>query len=274
MQPLWMPKRMIEIRYVRAVRKLMKQFELLAASNSDPDEILQAWKTYAESAEFQREAGEVAMKMVTHLFQDGAKTWRSAARQNSQGKAIYEVLQNELAGRTGAIYYDLIRDNAQLIRTLPESLAEQATAYIAQEQQAGRRAEEIANEIKKLFPEKTKARAELIARTEVSKASTALTRARCETMNIRWYVWCTSRDSRVRDSHDLMDNVLISWENPPSPEQLNHEKSYGSYHAGNTFNCRCYPEPLVELEYINWPHKVYYQNRIQTMTLAEFMRIA
>lgn len=32
--------------------------------------------------------------------------------------------------------------------------------------------------------------------------------------------------------------------------------------------------PLVEVEAIRWPHKVYYQNSIQMMTLAQFKRIA
>jgi hypothetical protein len=70
-----------------------------------------------------------------------------------------------------------------------------------------------------------------------------------------------------------MSDVLIAWSDPPSPEQLFGEKSYGKYHAGNIFNCRCYPEPLVELHYVNWPHKVYHGGQIKTMTLAQFERL-
>ena len=268
MAALWAPKRIIEKRYIRSIQKIMKQFEQLAQGKHEPAEILNVWKEYAQSAAFQKAAEDIARKMVTSLFSDGQKSWREAARVNSRGRAIYEALKEELTGPVGAMYYSLISQNSKLIRTLPEAVAEQVTAYIAKEQQKSRRASEIAGEITRLFPEKTKARAEL------SKASTALTQARSELLGLRWYVWRTSEDQRVRDSHELMEGVIIAWSNPPSPEALNQERSYGQYHAGNTFNCRCYPEPLVEVEAIRWPHKVYYQNRIQMMTLAQFKRIA
>lgn len=274
MSVLWAPRLMIEKRYIRSIKKMMQQFAELTKGRADPQEILDAWKEYAESEHFRKAAKDIAMKMVTGLFQDGQKTWRAAARENGQGRELYEALQQELSGQVGAVYYDLIYQNSRLIRTLPDDLAKQVTRYVAIEQQKGKRAMEIAEDIRRMFPEKTRARAELIARTEVSKASTALTQSRCEMMDLRWYVWRTSEDQRVRDSHDLMDDVLIRWDDPPSPEALNREKSYGRYHAGNTFNCRCYPEPLIELSSISWPHKVYYQNRIQTMTLAQFKRIA
>lgn len=272
--PLWVPKLIIEKRYARSIQKLMQQFALSAYSRANPADILDAWKDYAASAAFQKAAQDIAMKMVTHLFSDGQKSWREAARVNSRGREIYQALQEELTGQTGVVYYELVGQNARLIGTLPETIAEQVTRYVAKEQQKGRRAEEIAADIANIFPEKTKARAELIARTEVSKASTALTRARCEQVNIHWYVWRTSEDQRVRGSHALMEDVLVCWNAPPSPEALNHEESYGRYHAGNTFNCRCYPEPVVKLEALHWPHKVYYQDRIQMMTLAQFKQIA
>lgn len=274
MAALWAPKLIIEKRYIRSIQRIMKQFELLAQGKREPEEILEAWRDYAQSADFRKAAEDIARKMVTSLFSDGQKSWREAARVNSKGKAIYAALQQELTGPVGAVYYSLIAQNSKLIGTLPEDVAAQVTAYIAKEQQKGRRASEIAQEITRLFPEKTKARAELIARTEVSKASTALTQTRSEMLGLGWYVWRTSEDQRVRDSHELMEGVVVAWRNPPSPEALNHERSYGYYHAGNTFNCRCYPEPLVEVEAIRWPHKVYYQNSIQMMTLAQFKRIA
>jgi uncharacterized protein with gpF-like domain len=44
------------------------------------------------------------------------------------------------------------------------------------------------------------------------------------------------------------------------------------YHAGNIYNCRCYIEPLTDLDDINFPHKVYNwkQDKIETMTLNQF----
>lgn len=212
---LWAPRLMIEKRYARSIRKVMEAFEATLAAYDNPDDVWVALKNYAASEAFKRAAEDIAMKMVTQLFADGNKTWREAAREGSMGKEIYKALQQELAGPTGTVYYNLIYQNASLIKTLPGNIAEQVTSYVAREQQKGRRAEEIAQDIQRMFPEKTKANAQMIARTEVSKASTALTRARCDDLGINWYVWRTSEDQRVRDSHRKMDNVLISWRDPP-----------------------------------------------------------
>ncbi|WP_414859012.1 phage minor head protein [Paenibacillus elgii] len=146
--------------------------------------------------------------------------------------------------------------------------------HVLSESLKGTRASDIAQQIKVLFPEKSEASADLIARTETSKASSALTRARSESMGIYWYVWRTSDDSRVRDAHALMEGVLVKWTNPPSPERLDGEKrTYGHYHCGGIFNCRCYAEPVIDLDLIAWPAKVYYGGRIQKMSRKQFESI-
>ncbi|WP_220389001.1 phage head morphogenesis protein [Paenibacillus tyrfis] len=167
-----------------------------------------------------------------------------------------------------------IERNATIIKSIPLDVSKLVTEHILVESMKGVRAIDIAEQIKELFPEKSNARAELIARTETSKTSTALTRARSENLGVDWYVWRTSEDSRVRDSHALMNGVLIRWSDPPSPEQLDGEKrSYGHYHAGEIFYCRCYGEPVIGLDRIAWPAKVYYGGRIQRMTRKQFESI-
>jgi hypothetical protein len=65
-------------------------------------------------------------------------------------------------------------------------------------------------------------------------------------------------------------------EHPPSPEALNPkggEKPYGKYHAGNALNCRCYPEPVVNIDYIDFPAKAYYGGAITRITRKKFEEI-
>jgi hypothetical protein len=71
-----------------------------------------------------------------------------------------------------------------------------------------------------------------------------------------------------------MEGVIVFWREPPSPELLVDEKSVGYYHAGEVFNCRCYPEVLISLNDVQWPHKVYSSGRIQTMTKNQFTTLA
>jgi SPP1 gp7 family putative phage head morphogenesis protein len=222
---------------------------------------------------FHRNAEAAAAKMVTSLFTDAGKTWREAARVNARGREIYEALQVEMYGSVGARVRELTMQNAELIKTLPLSVARDVTRHIEFETEAGRRASDMVQELKGMALKSARAKANLIARTEVSKTNTALTQARCENLGVRWYIWRTEKDARVRESHRIMDGVIINWGDPPSPEELDGEKSLGKYHAGNIFNCRCYPEPLTRMDLVKWPHKVYYRGKIQTLPLARFEKI-
>jgi uncharacterized protein with gpF-like domain len=57
-----------------------------------------------------------------------------------------------------------------------------------------------------------------------------------------------------------MEGLLINWLDPPSPEELFPDKDtkpYGKYHAGATFNCRCYAEPVVDISFVDFPCRVH-----------------
>ena len=271
----WQLKRSIERRYGVAIAKLISGLMMELSSVNSPFLIAAAIRRYARSPTFRKAAEIVARSMATHVFSDGHRTWREAARSGAKGRIIYQALQSELGQQAvGALYNDIIRRNADLIVTAPDYIARELTALVSREAQAGLRPEAIMEDVLAKWPEYTRAHAMLIARTESSKASTALTQVRCDVAGINWYVWRTEEDVRVRDSHKIMDRVLINWNDPPSPERLaGEDRTYGDYHAGNIFNCRCYPEPLIRFEDIRWPCKVYYGGRIQWMTLAQFKQI-
>jgi SPP1 gp7 family putative phage head morphogenesis protein len=79
----------------------------------------------------------------------------------------------------------------------------------------------------------------LIARTEVARVATELTKARAESAGITHYVWRTSEDSDVRKSHKEMDGKVVAFAIAPT-------LSDGSVcHAGQIFNCRCYADPII-----------------------------
>ena len=272
--PNFRPPRRIERQYAAAIDRLLIGLRPLLREISDPFFIAQTIRNYARSPTFRAESYKVAQAMATHLFSDGHRTWREAAAAGSKGRMIYQALQKELQStQVGTTYHNIVYNNAEVIRSVPHRIAAQMTAKIAQRAEQGLRPAAMLDEVLSLYPNMTKTHAMLIARTETSKATTALTRARCDAAGVGWYVWETCDDERVRDSHILMDGVVISWNEPPSPEELNHERSYGHYHAGETFNCRCYPAPLLEYDDVGWPARVYHGGRIQHMSLARFKSI-
>ena len=272
---LWQPRRRIEVTYKRSLRQIVKRMNKIIRGLRTTDEITRALKKFTESTEFKKYAESCSKKMITSLFSDAGKTWREAAKVNSRGKTIYEALKNELRGPIGGAINEQIQKNAELIKSMPLDVAKEMTEYAAKQSYQGRRASDIAQDLQKKFEFVSEKKANLIARTEVSKASTALIKARCENLGIRWYIWRTSDDQRVRSSHSHMEGVLICWDNPPNPESIIGVKSsLGYYHPGECPNCRCYPAPVVSLDFVKWPCKVYYNGTIQRMTRKQFEEIA
>jgi SPP1 gp7 family putative phage head morphogenesis protein len=216
----------------------------------------------------------LAKRMVGWTYKRNYATWREAARRSTQSRQLYEALQDELQGATGARVAQLVRENAALISSVSLTAAQALTDEVTKAQQSGARAGTISKMMQRRFPELLKSRVNLIARTETAKASTALTQARCERLNIDWIQWETSHDQRTRASHKAMNGVLAAWSDPPSPEALIGEKDYGKYMPGETFNCRCLVIPILSLDDITFPARVYHRGAIRTMTKQQFKKIA
>lgn len=224
---------------------------------------------------FRRYAERAASSMVTGVAVQNAANWRAAAAAGTQSREILAALRGELRGAVGRVYRARVKANADLIGSLKLEVARDVTAYVGQQRLQGQRATAIAQQIRAKMPELTRWRVQRIARTEVSKAETAMTRARAEDLRLNWYVWETSEDIRVRSSHRHMAGVLINWEDAPAPEALARIRSrLGHYHAGEAPNCRCLALPLLMLNEVRWPHKVHVQGRIVVMTKPQFLALA
>lgn len=271
---IYQPPRSIERKYRRAIDRLLFAARKYILQAKTPEEVADIIRHFARAPTFQSACYAVARSMVTQLAVANQRTWRQAAAKGSKGRAIYNALQKEMSN--SKIYHTIIQNNAQYISSVPDDIAERLTDKISKGYQAGRRPNDLLKEVISEWPSLSRSRAKLIARTEVSKASTALTHERCELAGVQWYVWRNSEDERVRSSHRHINGVIIPWNEPPSPEELDpkHEqRPYGHYHAGETFNCRCYPQALLDFNDVSWPHRVYYRGRLRSMTLAEFKRI-
>ena len=266
----WSHSRILEARYERDIQQIISKIlpEIVPGMGMPIKQLsvgqfLEMWSRQA------------AMRMVTGQLAHSARTWREAAREGMRGPEVYQMLRSELAGPVGAAVREIVERNAELIRSVPWDVAEGITRYTQEQATKGIRAAAMEPEIRRMAPELASSRIRLIARTEVSKASTALTRARSEELDLPAYVWRTSKDARVRSSHRHMDGVICFWDDPPSPEALiGIKSSLGRYTCGDAPNDRCFPEPILRLGQITFPAKVYRGGSISRMTRAAFARIA
>lgn len=208
-------------------------------------------------------------RLVYSLDKDEVIKWkRHAAAMSARMRKTLERTP------TGALLQQFIDNNVGLIQSVPLKAAEKIQAQVLENLKTGVRAEELAKQIQ-VITSLSENRAKLIARTETARMSTALTKTRSEELEIGWYIWRSSHDARVRSSHRLMDVTLVAWGNPASPEELNGDKrSYGHYHPGEIFNCRCFAQPLIRLTDIDFPAKIYIDGVLKRINKLDFARIS
>ncbi len=271
----------IEKKYDTLIQKLLEPIEKEALRYTDDiTKFKQVLKNATNSPTYKRKVQQAIREIATMIYDENERDWRNGAFKSARGKEIRQAMEREIGTTLKKRMEELIKYNTALIVTLPRNISAGVVRHINSQALKGIRASEMESEIKKFFPQHSRASAQLIARTETSKFSSALTQARAEDLGIEWYEWNTSEDASVRSSHRLMDKVLVNYKHAPVPEKLNKKlrlKKYPApYHAGNIYNCRCFQSPLTQLSDVRFPKKVYNwkKNKIETMTLAQFKRFS
>lgn len=135
------------------------------------------------------------------------------------------------SGKVAEKLEQLTTANVQLIKSIHSQYLDKIQAAVIQAQVKGTPTKDLAKQIKEIGGV-TEKRAKLIARDQSSKINAALTRARHEEMGVTQYIWSTSGDERVRDSHAENDGKIFSYDDPPP-----------TGHPGDEINCRCVAIP-------------------------------
>lgn len=261
--------------YYRTVVKLYKDILTNVKLYEEPLQIVKAINEISNTFEFNNFISTFTRNIFIKVEAENAKDWRQAVLKSNKSNDIYKFLMETTSGQIQGLLTAKSLENADYIKTIPSLFAQKATEYAEEEYLKGNRASVVREKILGMYGDITEAEAQRIARTEISKASSQLTQIRSKAVGINWYTWRTSKDKRVRHSHDIMEGVLVNFNNPPSPEKLAGEKyEYGVYNAGEIFNCRCYPEPVVDFDDITFPAKVYHNGKIIRMRKSEFLQIA
>ena len=201
-------------------------------SNDSVTDILDRLERYAELIEPWSEA--VSKRLISTLEIADDAMWRVRSYQISAG------LRELMASSQGQITRSIIEDQVKLFKSLPLQAADRVYDIHNQAIEAvvtGKRSSVLKQEIMRTG-EVTEARARTIARTEVGRASTAITQARSTAIGSHGYIWRTADDSDVRHSHRQMEGQYVDWSKPPTLDGM-------TGHAGQFPNCRCYCEVVV-----------------------------
>ena len=273
-------RRRLENSYHRALTRITRDIRTICQQAATPSMLTAAIEAYSRSDAFQRYAELTARRMITGQLVGQKATWRAAAAESMRGRDIYRALREETRSgtRIGQAINDIIANNALLIETCPLYISRRLSAYAYQQAQKGIRHEQMMEAMRRMAPHLTDVQVRRIARTESSKAQTALLEARCEALGLGWYEWRSSHDERVRSSHSDMDGVICRWNDPPNPELLFPHKgernSGAGYHPGNIYNCRCIALPIIDEHDLHFPCRVCDHNKIITVgSLPEFEKL-
>lgn len=177
-------------------------------------------------------ANEQAAKMVAAVNRADEKAWRANSVEMSR------LLRAEIeSAPVGVTMRRLQAEQVMRIKSIPLDAAQRVRMLTEESLLHPTRAKQLAQDIAE-SEGVSKSKATLIARTETTRASTTLTQARAMHVGSDGYIWRTSGDGDVRESHREMEGKFVNWSTPPTLDGL-------TGHAGCLPNCRCYPEVVV-----------------------------
>jgi SPP1 gp7 family putative phage head morphogenesis protein len=224
-----------ETTYARQLRKIARHVgEIIRAvtdfSPSSLEQLDRALKQYAQA--ITPWARATANLMLAEVARRDAAAWRRYTEEMS-----VELRREIMNAPTGEITRALLAEQTALITSLPIEAAQRVQGLAMEAMIGGKRSSVVAEQI---FTSTgvTISRANTIARTEVSKAKSALTEARATHIGSEGYIWRTAEDADVRPSHRAMDGKFVRWSDAPTLDGMKG-------HAGCFPNCRCIPLPVL-----------------------------
>lgn len=231
----WMRSRRVEAQYtarLRAVARVVAEMVRSFGTAPSAAELLSgALRRYAGTLDPWAHA--VAERMVRET-----DAWSIAAWRRHSETIGRELAREVAADPVGHVVQERLRTQVQLIKSLPEEAADRVQRLALTARLGGARIDDLTRQIAETG-QVTVGRARLIARTEVARTATELTRARAERAGSTHYVWRTVRDSDVRSSHRALEGTVHAWDDPPESDPPIRA------HPGQIWNCRCWCEPIV-----------------------------
>jgi SPP1 gp7 family putative phage head morphogenesis protein len=249
----------IEAEYKRRLKKLINEMDasilywLKAAYKANDPHIKEAIKDLAEDA-LPANVLRRVIRLLARRWQrkfDRASLalaeWFSRAVHTRSTQQLHSILKRggwstelTLTKAQRDILQATIQQNVSLIRSIPSQHFTQIEGMVMRSVQTGRDLEQLTRDLRQSFGV-TRRRAELIARDQNNKASSAMTRARQIELGIKTAIWVHSHAGKTpRPTHVAMNgqefNVIDGWLDPAINRRI---------HPGELINCRCFSRPVI-----------------------------
>lgn len=231
--------RKTETEYARALRQIARHVgEIVRQIAPAPGDMAAAslvsvaLRRYAEA--LRPWATVASARMIADVSRRDELAWARQAR--AMGLSLRREIKS---APTGTMLRDLLQENVGLITSLPTQAAERVHKLTLEGLVEGSRYSELQREILRTG-DVTTSRATLIARTETARTASGLTEARALHVGSEGYIWRSMEDGDVRKEHKKLNGRYFRWDDPPVAGSKGERA-----HAGQIYNCRCYPEPVI-----------------------------
>lgn len=248
--------------YMRLLNKLLKEYlpEIRDAAakekeNQRHDDTSDLLAVVAKV--FDKMADELKENAQSFGFKDKVEAMSKLTRKLSISewkKEVKATLGIELADDyyTGELFRRLLNEwideNVDLIETIPHDSLSKMRELVLEGYREGKPTTTIVKEIQKVYGQDRR-HAQLIARDQIAKLNSQISRMQQEDAGVKEYIWSTSGDSRVREGHRRLNNKRFRWDNPPVVD----DKTGRRCHPGEDYQCRCVALAVFDYDTIDLP---------------------
>lgn len=138
-----------------------------------------------------------------------------------------------------------INENTNKIKSIPQESLDNMREAVMRGSREGRTSSDIAKNIQAAYGVDMR-KAVFLALDQIGKLNSQITKYQQEDAGITEYIWRTTGDSRVRDTHKKLDKKKFCWSDPP----LVDEKTGRHCHPGEDYRCRCIALPVFNFSTI------------------------
>lgn len=139
-------------------------------------------------------------------------------------------------------------ENVNLIKTIPMDTLGDMKMIVQADFISGKSITEVMKDLQNAY-HLTRSKARFLARDQIAKLNSQVTKMQHEAAGVSEYVWSDSGDGRVRDRHRELNGKTFKWSDPPVVDKKTGRRA----HPGQDYQCRCIALPKFDIDTITLP---------------------
>lgn len=241
-------------KYMPAIRKAAAAERENNRRQDDAGDLMQAIQKSFQSMgeELERKTSSFGLRKK---LEDLANLTRKLSIQEWK-RTVHETLGLDIMDDyyLGEFYRQALQEwidqNVSLIKSIPQEALSEMHSIVSQGFKTGATLTSIEKEIRNTYHVK-RSSAKLLARDQIAKLNGQLTKQQQTDAGVNEYIWSTSGDSRVRETHKKLDGKKFRWDDPPVVTPPG--KPVRRCHPGEDYQCRCVALPVFDISTVDVP---------------------